>query len=177
MTSNLTNNDPYNPHYLKQYNKRWFLFATIQGAPEFDHIPVFSIDRIKKLKPLHPEKEPFIKNAPNIEEYLEGVIGVSTKLNKTRHSVFLKFHPARYDYVKTKPLHDSQSCTDHTCIVQINVVLNRELEQLILSYGADVRVISPEILKNRIQEIINNMAKNYIQGKKEITGNGNLFEL
>lgn len=178
--------EPYNkpkreniiyPHYLKQYNKRWFLFATIKGAPEFDHIPVFSIDRIKKLTPCHPDIEPYIVEDPNIEKYLEGVIGVSTKLKKARHSVFLKFHPRRYDFVKTKPLHNSQIATDHNYNIQISVVLNKELEQLILSYGADVRVIAPPILKNRIKEIIDNMAKNFIQGQKEVTGNGDLVEL
>lgn len=154
------------PYYLKQYNKRWFLFANRKNSNELNYIPIFTIDRIKMVTPCHPEKEPFkILNA-NIEEYLKNVIGVSTSFNHQPESVFLKFQLYRYNYVKSKPLHHSQKSNDADSMVQLRVVLNRELEQLILSFGSDVKVIAPITLKKRIAIISGQMNKQYENERK-----------
>ncbi len=149
------------PYYLKQYNKRWFLFANRKDLKELNYIPIFSIDRIKKVIPCHPDKEPFNQLDINIDDYLKNVIGVSTSFDNKPESVFLKFEAYRYKYVKSKPLHHSQKSDDSNCTVQLRVILNRELEQLILSYGADVKVIAPQQLKDSLAEISNSMGKLY----------------
>lgn len=160
------------PYYLKQYNERWFLFANRKDRPDLNYIPIFSIDRIKKVTPCHPEKEAYKESSVNIEEYLKHVIGVSRpSFDATPESVFLRFHPSRYKYIKTKPLHFTQTCTDASCTVQIRVILNWELRQLILSFGADVKVIKPDNLHKRIKMISEGMVLNYEPDKKEITGN------
>lgn len=156
------------PYYLKQSNKRWFLFANRKDSKELNYIPIFTIDRIKKVTPCHPEKEPFKILNLNIEEYLKNVIGVSTYFDDQPESVFLKFQPYRYNYVKSKPLHHSQKSIDTDSMVQLRVVLNRELEQLILSFGSDVKVIAPIILKEKISEISNRMNQQYENDKKNI---------
>lgn len=162
------------PYYLKQYNNRWFLFGNRKDRPNPDYVTQFAIDRIIKIVPCHPEKERFIESTVDIEEYLKHVIGVSTNFNLEPQTVILKFSEKRYDYAKTKPPHDLKMWDDINKTIQIRVVHNMELEQLILSYGADVRVIAPPILKNRIKEIIDKMTQNYLPGQQEITGNGDL---
>lgn len=164
------------PYYLKQYNKRWFLFGNRKDQPDPDYVPQFAIDRINKIDPCHPEKEKFIESTVDIEEYLKHVIGVSTNFHLQPQNIILKFHPNRYDYAKTKPPHEIKFRDDINKTLQIRVVHNKELEQLILSYGADVKVISPPTLKNRIKDIIDKMANNYKNGQQEITGNGVLPE-
>ncbi len=159
------------PYYLKQYNKRWFLFADRKDRPDLNYIPIFSIDRIKKVIPCHPEKEAYKETIVNIEQYLKHVIGVSNSFDSIPQTVFLKFHPNRYNYIKTKPLHFTQTCDDDNCIVQIRVIHNKELEQLILSFGADVKVIAPIILKENLQGISNNLYKMYSQSGNSVLGN------
>ncbi|MBZ9631252.1 WYL domain-containing protein [Salegentibacter sp. LM13S] len=160
------------PYYLKQYNKRWFLFASRKDRPDVNYMPIFPIDRIKKAIPCHPDKEFYKESSVNIEEYLKHVIGVSRpSFDSTPESVFLKFHPSRYNYIKTKPLHFTQTFTDATCTVQIRVILNWELRQLILSFGADVKVIKPDDLHRRMKMISEGMTINYRSEQKEITGN------
>ncbi len=162
------------PYYLKQYNKRWFLFGNRKDIPEPDYIPQFAIDRIIKITQCHPELEDFVESTVNIETYLQDVIGVSTNYNLEPQTVILKFSDKRYDYAKTKPPHDLKMWDDVKKTIQIRVVHNKELEQLILSYGADIKVIAPQGLKNRIKDIIDQMAKNYNEGQKYITGNGDI---
>ena len=159
------------PYYLKQYNKRWFLYGDRKDRPDLKYIPIFSIDRIKKVIPCHPEKEIYKESKVEIEEYLKHVIGVSTSFDLTPQTVFLKFHPKRYNYIKTKPMHSTQVCNDSNCIVQISVIHNKELEQLILSFGADVKVIAPNILKENLRLISNNLNKMYSESGNSVLGN------
>jgi predicted DNA-binding transcriptional regulator YafY len=159
------------PYYLKQYNKRWFLYGNRKDRPDLNYIPIFSIDRIKKVIPCHPEKEIFKEPNMKIEEYLKHVIGVSTSFDSIPQTVFLKFHPKRYNYIKTKPIHTTQTCNDSNCIVQIKVIHNKELEQLILSYGADVKVIAPAGLKENLERISKNLFKMYSESANSVLGN------
>ena len=50
---------------------------------------------------------------------------------------------------------------EQECIIQINVIPNKELEALILQYGNDVEVLSPESLRTRIKEKIQEMLNKY----------------
>lgn len=159
------------PFFLKQYNKRWFLFANRKDQLNLNYIPIFSIDRIKKVTPCHPEKEPFHPLEINIDDYLKNVIGVSTSFDHQPESIFLKFHSDRYKYVKSKPFHHSQISNDNNCLIQLKVVMNNELDQLILSYGADVKVVAPEELRNRILKISNRMNQQYREEEKSVLGN------
>jgi len=162
------------PYYLKQSNKRWFLFADRKDRPNLKYVPIFSIDRIKDITPCHPEKEVYKESSVNIEKYLKYAIGVSQlSFDATPQTVILKFHPARYNYIMTKPLHSTQTVSNNAkCIVQIRVIINRELRQLILSFGADVKVIKPDDLKDQIEIISQNMALNYNLKEGDVTGNG-----
>jgi len=58
-------------------------------------------------------------------------------------------------FVKTKPLHASQSIVTETpehTVFSYSLMLNYELESLILSFGERARVLAPEVLKKRIGE-------------------------
>ena len=76
----------------------------------------------------------------------------------------LKFSPTRILYITTKPLHSSQRLykeDEERRTVIIEVVPNRELIQLILSFGPDVEVMEPQTLREQIIEIIEKMQLNY----------------
>ena len=70
----------------------------------------------------------------------------------------------RWPYVETKPLHGSQrvvSKDEYGVTIQIEVYLNRELEQLVLSFGKDIKVLSPRILQEKIHSNIMENLSNY----------------
>ena len=74
----------------------------------------------------------------------------------------LHFSENRFPYVETKPLHDSQRIIDHkNRIVEINVIPNKELLAMILSFGNDVEVLSPQFVRDEIRAIIEDSLHKY----------------
>ena len=60
-------------------------------------------------------------------------------------------------YIRTKPLHGTQrefSFDENGVIMQIEVVVNFELEQLILSHGEKIEILEPIELGEQIKRRI-----------------------
>lgn len=138
------------PYYLKQYNNRWFLFGF---NVEKQNVSTFALDRIKHIK---PSEAKFIPNKDrDYSTWFDDVIGVSVDDRIPVEEVVLKFHPDRFKYVVTKPLHRTQKTIDEVnCVIEIRVRPNRELNQQIFSFGPDVEVLAPESLRKSIAEKI-----------------------
>lgn len=134
------------PYYIKQYNNRWFLLGK---NPDYTNLSNIPLDRIDVIEPLHI---PFIPNTEfDFDTIFEDVIGV-TVTKAPAEDIKLRVSQKRLQYILTKPIHKSQICNDPELgIVSIKVVINKELEALLLSYGPDVEVLKPESLRNRIQ--------------------------
>jgi len=105
-------------------------------------------------------KEPEI----DFEEYFDDVIGVTVPERLEPVNVLLRVSNNRYNYIKTKPLHLSQRKVseerNHTTI-SINVKINKELIALLLSFGHDVEVISPAVLRAEMKKVISAMSDIY----------------
>ena len=148
------------PYHLKQYNKRWFLFAL---NDEYQNISNYPLDRIKSIA---KSKVNYIPNLDiNFEEYFEDVVGVSISPDKVVEKVILKVDASLLPYIATKPLHESQvilkEYPQEGHFIQLKVQLNYELESLILSYGEKVEVVKPLVLRESIVEKIKIVNKKY----------------
>lgn len=136
------------PYHLKQFINRWFLI----GKPEnLDAIHNYAVDRIKAVE--HLSKK-YIESDIDFSEYFDDVIGVSVSDGPIEH-LELMVSKFRYPYIQTKPLHWSQrhikeKDTDDHVFISLDVIPNRELISLLLSFGSDVIVISPK----EIQDIV-----------------------
>lgn len=106
---------------------------------------------------------PYREN-PNFdpEHFFDNVIGVS-KGSKSQ-PVKIRFWASGYqsNYIKTKPIHASQQLvsedpTDHSCIFQIEVVVNYEMYSVFMSYGPGVKILSPQrvvaFMRNKVREM------------------------
>jgi predicted DNA-binding transcriptional regulator YafY len=147
------------PWYLKQYNNRWFLFGK---NPEYEGITNLALDRIEGE--ILPVNQTFIENTEvNFDEYFEDIIGVTKSAGKQVEKVKLWFSPAQAPYIHTKPLHGTQKekWDESGLIITIEVIPNVELEQLILRYGENCKVIEPEELKLKMRERLNDALKKY----------------
>ncbi len=147
------------PYYLKQYNSRWFL---IGFSEIINRLSVFAFDRIIEI---NVERREYIDNLRyDFNEYFDDMIGVSKSNDAQMEIVELWVSLERWPYIETKPLHGSQRIIKYDktgVVIQLNIYVNRELEQLILSFGDDIRVISPQSLKRTIHEKIYKAYKNY----------------
>lgn len=147
------------PYYLKQYNKRWFLIA---WDSDRNYLANFALDRISAIK--DAKNVAFLPTEEDFSEYFEDMIGVSKDTRTEPQNVKLWVSPVSWPYVKTKPLNGSQKdrkAEDGGRIVTIDVYLNYELEQLILSFGENMKVLEPIELKERIQRRLKGAIDNY----------------
>lgn len=144
------------PYYIKEYNNRWFL---IGYNPEYNRLSHIPLDRIDDIEPLHIEYIP--NTSTDFDKYFDNVIG-TTVVDAPIQDIRLRFSPKRLQYVLTKPIHKSQKCSDANAgIVSLQLIPNRELETMILSFGPDVEVLEPTSLRNKIQEKIRQSFEHY----------------
>ncbi len=136
----------FSPHYLKQYNSRWFVFGLVQGRYDVTNL---ALDRIQILDESGSE---FQDSRIDYQEYFEDVVGVTVN-EETVEEVILEVTDSLLPYIKSKPLHGSQKVLEEGSVhkVNISVQLNYELEALILSYGEGLKVLSPNSLKQSLK--------------------------
>ncbi|MGL4582207.1 MAG: helix-turn-helix transcriptional regulator, partial [Flavobacterium sp.] len=145
------------PHYLKQYNNRWFLFGYNHNA---DKIQNLALDRIKEINDNRKASYQYVDF--DYEEYFEDIIGVSQYENQEVEEVVLQVRNTKLlPYIQTKPLHGSQKVDKVANVIRLQVKLNYELEAVILSLGDQVEVKSPPVLVEKIKSRIKNMQSNY----------------
>lgn len=160
------------PYYLKQYNKRWFL---IGWDDEKNYMANFAFDRIKNVENANM---PYKPTDVNFFDYFDDMIGVSKDSRIEPQVVKLWVSPSSWPYIKTKPLHGTQKriSEDETgTVITINVHLNYELEQQILSFGENMQVIEPDYLKMRIVQRLNVALANYSNKFNMTEHNGYTF--
>lgn len=154
--------EPYeitlHPYYLKQYNNRWFAF----GLNADNQVPNWNLalDRIESLSETAQKYSP---SETDWEDYFFDLVGVTLPVGVSLQEVVLKFSPEVAPYVITKPIHPSQKHkNDPTGLeVKIKVIPNFELERLILSFGEQVKVISPQDFKERISQRLKSAGRLY----------------
>jgi predicted DNA-binding transcriptional regulator YafY len=150
----------FTPYYLKEYNKRWFLFGVSEGYTTLTNL---ALDRIESA-----EEMPHETYVPNEQydfnnDYFEDIVGV-THHEGPEQTIQLRVNNETLPYIKTKPLHGSQrvvDVNDQYTTISIQVIPNFELEQLLLTYGEGVTVLSPDTFKERMRQRIAAMARNY----------------
>lgn len=136
------------PYLLKQYNQRWFLVAQREGRPT--GASVFALDRIQNLE-YAPDRYQESELAP--PTFFAHLLGVSILPHSQLQKVRLCFAETRLPYVLTKPLHSSQEVetTSKGPVVSLTLIPTRELITLLLSFGADVEVIDPPQLREKLR--------------------------
>lgn len=146
------------PQLLKEYNNRWFLFCIDNN---YHTLSIYALDRICGID---KSSQSYITSDIDFDEYFDDIVGVSTTPKSCVEKVLLKVNNSLLPYILTKPLHGSQkmiSKDDEGAIMEIEVKPNYELEQMILSLGEGISVLSPTDLRSRIQDRIKAMLDNY----------------
>ena len=148
------------PYHLRQYNRRWYVFAYSEDKKEIQNYP---LDRIIKLEHL---SKPYIETDVDFEEYFNDIVGVTNYKNSHVENVVLKVSNKSIDYIRTKPIHGTQTelkeiGTEDQTFIQLKLKINTELEMLLLSYGDAIEVIAPVWLRQKFTEKIKKMSEKY----------------
>lgn len=145
------------PYLLKQYNGRWFLIA--QRDKWEEALSIFALDRIQHIAKADLS---FIQHEGEVSQFFTNLIGVSILPEAELAEIRLRFAAKRLPYVLTKPLHASQRVDDETGEVTLYLVPTRELVSLLLSYGGDVEVVAPLVLRDNIKQEATRMLHYYL---------------
>lgn len=148
------------PYHLRQYNRRWYVFAYSEDKKEIQNYP---LDRITKLEHL---SKPYIETDVDFEKYFDDIVGVTNYKNISAEKVVLKVNNKSIDYIRTKPLHKTQTeleelGTESQTFIQLKLKINTELEMLLLSYGDAIEIMEPSWLRVKFAEITKKMSDNY----------------
>ena len=147
------------PYYLKQYNNRWFILAQ---TSDYNTLSIFALDRIQSIK---NASIPYLHNVNyNFGQYFKDIVGVSRPRGASIEEIRLQIDSKLLPYIKTKPIHYSQTILeedDRGAIIQISVIPNFELEQVLLSFGESLKILSPPSLKEKMLERIKKTLNNY----------------
>ena len=157
---NIEQNFIVHPYYLKEYNKRWFLLGY---SETIEKLLVYAFDRIVSIESVH---KVYRDNTEyNFNEYFDEIIGVTRKPESKPEKVRIKISPQLIPYIRTKPLHGTQREKGFDAggflQIQIEVIINFELKQLLLSYAEGVEVLEPLWLRKEFQTRIQQCMNNY----------------
>ena len=147
------------PYFLKEYQGRWYLF----GYSETSKSPrLYALDRIQGVGPTDNTytENRFISS----DVYFNQLIGVMVNGSSKPEDIALWISPQAAPLVLSRPIHHSQfrENLDHSGLfIALHVVVNPELISILLSYGADLKVLYPEHLAEKIKETAWKMAEQY----------------
>ena len=160
------------PQFLKEYNGRWFVFGEADREPykaynvPLDRIvgEVGEVDDVEYI----PAEKGFYQN------FFKNIIGVTHEKGAKVEQVIIRTKTEyQHGLLLTKPLHHSQIETltfgEHKDgnygEITLTIEPNRELRGKILAYGQYLEVMSPQSLREQIEDIIKQQYYQY-SGKK-----------
>lgn len=152
----------FHPHFLKEYNGRWFLFGHADGhEPEFGfNLPLDRIvdaPSVIKDKKIVPPPPGFYSN------YFKGIIGVSRKKGCQEYDIILRAHTHYiYKLMETKKLHRTQTIIKEFGKYEdgeygefiVHLEVNKEFIGTILHYGAGLEVVGPKEVRKEFCNIV-----------------------
>jgi len=167
------------PYYIKRYNNKWFLLGKIRNIQYT--WSVMALSRI--VGDISIETEPIIlyeklKDVKIIKEYYRNVIGFEVPYsseddapkNMSRDNLNILHIEIRclndkaLGRLKENPIHETQHIYEETHRITLNVIENNVLYNKLMSYGAEIEVISPSEIRTGIADRISAAYQLYQNG-------------
>ena len=139
------------PYTLKEFKGRWYLLGNDQKD---NQIKTFGLDRIIDLE--ITKKKFNYPPAYDLDEFYKNSFGIISPTGINPDKVILSFDAEQGKYVKSFPLHASQTViidNKDELRLSLDVHLTHDLNMEILSYGNRVEVITPAKLREQIREV------------------------
>lgn len=144
----------FHPYFLKQYNKRWFLFGQRDRFSSWTNL---ALDRIISFEPA--EGIAIIPPTETHDVYFEDIVGVSKPTDAACQFIKIKVNNSLWPYIYSKPLHPSQTVVDRKdayTTLQLELTPNYEFYAQLLGFGAAVEILEPmeirAVIRQKIKE-------------------------
>ncbi|MDR1181255.1 MAG: WYL domain-containing protein [Bacteroidales bacterium] len=146
------------PYLLKEFEGRWYLFAYVRQLAGFR---TFGLDRISDLTVSGKKfkREKALEQTADKFDEVYGLVYMPEQQHPPIEKVTLRFSDIMIKHVQALPLHYSQ--TTKKGIVTLRLIINRELENKLLSYGEHMEVLTPGSLRKRIKQRLTETLQHY----------------
>jgi predicted DNA-binding transcriptional regulator YafY len=138
----------FSPYLLKEYRNRWYAIGHSDRAGK----PlVLALDRIIELK--DSQARYTIDDSFDPMNFFRHAFGITHLHGGTPEEVLLAFALEQAPYIQSQPLHPSQTLVQENSngiVIRLNVYRTYELTMMVLGYGAGVRVLAPEGLRDEV---------------------------
>ncbi len=151
------------PYYLKQFNRRWFLIARKAGDGPDGRLMNYALDRIQGYElNLNVKYE---NSDIDFSTYFDDLYGVTFPENREIEKVIILIDKKEYPYLESSPLCASQDVIeedDEHVTFSLDVYVNYELKQKLLSYGSKLQVLKPVSLRKWMASETKEMRDAYV---------------
>ena len=148
------------PFCLKEYKRRWYLFARKHGIDKEPHS--FALDRMNSV--VVSEKPFKVPKSFDAQSFFSTRYGVLHYEGEKPARIKLKVCARQANYFRTLPLHSSQKEMEKNAeysIFSYYLTPNYDFIHDVLYYGDDVEVLEPNSLRESFSEIITNLNQHY----------------
>lgn len=146
----------FHPYYLKQWNNRWYALG--YSPNETSYIWTLGLERIKKIK---DESLPYEETDIDWSDYFSDIVGITLPQNREAEEIVIHVFGKTAKYIFSKPIHESQInkwIDENTLEITLNLIPNIEFEKILLSYGNNIKIISPaSLVTNHICKLKENL--------------------
>jgi len=157
------------PYFLKEYNRRWFVF----GIADEDKFELnFALDRIDDVESLPANN--YIEYGGQFDEWFDSIIGVTRFKDESVEKILFWASDSQMHYIDTKALHDTQVRIKKDdelrkaypelkggWFFRIECMKNYELIRELCSYSGEVIVLKPSSIRDAVIERIKSLANAY----------------
>lgn len=147
------------PYALKEFRNRWYIIA---HDLKDKRVKSFALDRLSALEITNRKFQ--YPNNFDVTEHFRCCFGIISPNGHEPQEVILSFNPFQGKYIKTLPLHESQTIlkdNDEELRVKLTLFVTHDFFMEILSYGDNVKVIQPDSLIADLKKASKNVLKLY----------------
>ncbi len=141
----------FHPYLLKEYKFRWYVLG--YSEPSKNKI-ILALDRIETLANKKVPFKPY--KGIEVQKYFDHTIGVTINPGGVKE-VQLWCSVSQGHYFKTQPLHSTQKIISDNAtglVLSLQLMINYELLQTLLTFGAEVKVLQPAPLQQQVKDMM-----------------------
>ena len=149
--TDVANDHVFHPYVLKEYKFRWYVLGYSEKRRGK---LILALDRIEKIASKKIAFKPY--KGIDVQKYFNHTIGVTINPTGVKE-IRLWCSVKQGHYFKTQHLHATQEIiTDDATgvVLRLQLIPNYELMQILLAFGAEVKVLEPLSLQLQVKEMI-----------------------
>lgn len=157
-TSSKTKKRKVLPLLLKEYRNRWYLIC---ADSEKEKVVTYALERMDEV-----EVSSVVGESPkgfDPDQFFKFSIGITANDSKPEKVLFKAGNIAA-KYIESQPFHHSQKKLkegNKRTSFSLHVLISEELIREIMSYGGDIEVVEPKVLRETIETRIQDLRKTY----------------